>query len=125
MLPYCNSRVTSLCFPFVPHVHESRALRRHAAKLMGRGVLMLSRLSFRQLLLAAFLLIAALLSGTSVHALLTLERLAAHSRESARHAVQLTEDAQLLAERTVAMERSARQFLILDDPAFRTRYVEA
>ncbi|HEY4541897.1 MAG TPA: ATP-binding protein [Noviherbaspirillum sp.] len=84
-----------------------------------------SGLSFRQILLAAFLLIAVLLSGTSVHALLTLERLAAHSRETARDAVRLTENAQLLAERTVAMERSARQFLVLDDPAFRVRYAEA
>lgn len=92
---------------------------------MNKGVRILSRLSFRQLLLAAFLLITALLSGTSVHALLTLERLAAHSRESARDAVQLTENAQRLAERTVAMERSARQFMVLDDPAFRLRYVEA
>lgn len=86
---------------------------------------MLSRLSFRQLLLAAFLLIAALLSGTSLHALFTLERLAIHSRETARDAVRLTENAQRLAERTVAMERSARQFLVLDDPAFRERYLEA
>ena len=92
---------------------------------MNKGALLLSRFSFRQLLLAAFLLIAVLLSGTSVHALLTLERLAAHSRESARNAVQLTENAQRLAERTVAMERAARQFLVLDDPAFRKRYVEA
>jgi len=82
-------------------------------------------LSFRQLLLAAFLLIAALLSGTSVHALFTLERMSAHSRETAGQAVRLTEQAQRLAERTVAMERSARQFLVLDDTAFRDRYAEA
>src|SRR5450830_1753625 len=44
-------------------------------------------LSFRQLLLAAFLLIAALLSGTSVHALFTLERMSAHSRERAGRAI--------------------------------------
>jgi two-component system, NtrC family, sensor histidine kinase GlrK len=88
-------------------------------------MLILSRLSFRQFLLAAFLLIAALLSATSVHALLTLERLVTHSRESARDAVQLTENAQRLAERTVAMERSARQFMVLDDPVFRDRFSEA
>lgn len=82
-------------------------------------------MSFRQLLLAAFLLIAALLSGTSVHALFALERMATHSRETAVHAVRLTEDAQRLDERTVAMERSARQFLVLDDPAFRERFQEA
>ncbi|MFL9927050.1 ATP-binding protein [Herbaspirillum lusitanum] len=82
-------------------------------------------LSFRQLLLAAFLLIAALLSGTSVHALFTLDRMATHSRETARQAVQLTEEAQRLAERSVAMERSARQYLVLEDAAFRDRYIEA
>lgn len=82
-------------------------------------------LSFRQLLLAAFLLIAALLSGTSIHALFTLDRMARNSRETASQAVQLTEAAQRLAERTVAMERSARQYLVLDDDAFRDRFVEA
>ncbi|MEO6353149.1 MAG: ATP-binding protein [Burkholderiaceae bacterium] len=86
---------------------------------------MFSKLSFRQLLLAAFLMIVALLSATSVQALLTLERLAVHSRQTAQDAVQLTENAQRLAERTIAMERSARQFLVLNDPAFRTRYSEA
>jgi two-component system sensor histidine kinase GlrK len=82
-------------------------------------------LSFRQLLLAAFLLIAALLSGTSVHALFTLERMSVHSRETAGQAVRLTEAAQRLSERTVAMERSARQYLVLDDTSFRDRYAEA
>lgn len=86
---------------------------------------LLSRLSFRQLLLAAFLLIAALLGGTSVHALLTLEKLATHSRETAHEAVRLTFNTQRLAERAVAMERSARQFLVLNDPAFRERYLSA
>lgn len=82
-------------------------------------------LSFRQLLLAAFLLIAALLSGTSIHALFTLDRMARNSSETARQAVQLTEAAQRLAERTVAMERSARQYLVLDDPTFHDRFNEA
>ncbi|MDP3844756.1 MAG: ATP-binding protein [Oxalobacteraceae bacterium] len=81
--------------------------------------------SFRVLLLAAFLVIVALLGATSVQALLTLERLAGHSRQTAQDAVQLTENAQRLAERTLAMERSARQFLVLNDPAFRIRYNEA
>ncbi|MEO8598347.1 MAG: ATP-binding protein [bacterium] len=85
---------------------------------------MLSRLSFRQLLLTAFLLIVALLSATSVQALLTLERLARDGRQAAHDAVQLTEDAQRLAERTIAMERSARQFMVLNDPVFRDRYRE-
>jgi two-component system sensor histidine kinase GlrK len=64
---------------------------------------MLSKLSFRQLLLGVFLLIAVLLSAASLHALWTLDRLAAHSRDSGRHALALTEHTQQLAERSVAM----------------------
>ncbi|WP_343732374.1 HAMP domain-containing sensor histidine kinase [Duganella sp.] len=86
---------------------------------------MLSKLSFRQLLLGVFLLIAVLLSAASLHALWTLDRLAAHSRDSGRHALALTENTQQLAERSVAMTRSARQYMVLDDPAFRKRYADA
>src|SRR5450830_979185 len=86
---------------------------------------MLSKLSFRQLLLGVFLLIAVLLSAASLHALWTLDRLAAHSRDSGHHALALTENTQQLAERSVAMTRSARQYLVLDDPAFRKRYADA
>ncbi|MES2106461.1 MAG: ATP-binding protein [Pseudomonadota bacterium] len=86
---------------------------------------MLATLSFRQLLFAGFLFIAILLSGTSVHALLTLERLTKQSRAVAHQAVQLTEDSQRLAERTIAMERSARQYLVLDDSAFRDIFHDA
>ncbi len=85
---------------------------------------MLSKLSFRQLLLGVFLLIAVLLSAASLHALWTLDRLAAHSRDSGHHALALTENTQQLAERSVAMTRSARQYLVLDDPAFRKRYAD-
>ncbi|HEY4316983.1 MAG TPA: ATP-binding protein [Herbaspirillum sp.] len=85
----------------------------------------LSRCSFRQLLLVAFLLIAGLLVATSVRALFTLESVAAHSRQASRQAVAMTEHLQRLQERTVAMERAARQFLVLNDPIFRERYQEA
>ena len=81
--------------------------------------------SFRQWLLLAFLVIAALPTLTSVHALLLLERLAQQSRASASDAVLLTEDSQHLAEQTLAMERSARQYLILEDPVLRSRYHDA
>ncbi|MUI14916.1 HAMP domain-containing protein [Massilia dura] len=83
------------------------------------------KLSFRTLSLIAFLLIAALLSATSVLALLTLNRLAEDSRETGNNAIALTANAQRVAERSVAMERSARQFLVLDDPAFLERFSEA
>jgi len=104
---------------------KQAALQQPVSRSQAVRPVMLPGLSFRQLLLAAFLLIAALLSGTSVHALFTLERMSVHSRETAGRAVRLTEQAQRLAERTVVMERSARQYLVLDDPAFRDRYAEA
>jgi two-component system sensor histidine kinase GlrK len=85
----------------------------------------LSRCSFRQLLLVAFLLIAGLLVATSVRALFTLENVAAHSRQASRQAVDMTGHLQRLDERTAAMERAVRQFLVLDDPIFRQRYQEA
>jgi two-component system sensor histidine kinase GlrK len=86
---------------------------------------MFIKLSFRQLLLGIFLLIALLLSATSIQALVTLDQLTAESRAVGQHAVALTANVQRLAERSVAMERSARQFLVLDDPAFRDRYAAA
>ena len=92
------------------HAHSPHAHRR------------LRGLSFRQTLLVAFLVIAALLGGAAVQALLALEHVAQKSRDAARDAVRLTESAQRLAERTVAMERSARQFLVLDDGLLRDRY---
>ncbi|MFM2089122.1 MAG: hypothetical protein RLZZ237_3991, partial [Pseudomonadota bacterium] len=85
----------------------------------------MSRLSFRQLLFAAFILTAGILTATSVQALLTLEHLARLGRETAAQAITLTEQSQRLSERTLAMERSARQFLVLDDPVFRDRYASA
>jgi len=83
------------------------------------------RPSFRQLLFAAFLLIAGLLATASLGGLFTLERLMAQSRASTERAAQLTTDARLLAERSVAMERSARQYLVLDDPALLRGYEQA
>ena len=85
----------------------------------------MSRLSFRQLLFAAFILTTGILTATSVQALLTLEHLARLGRETAAQAIALTEQSQRLSERTLAMERSARQFLVLDDPVFRERFAAA
>ena len=65
------------------------------------------------------------MAATSVQALLTLEHLAQLGRETAAQAITLTEQSQRLSERTLAMERSARQFLVLDDPLFRERYASA
>lgn len=82
-------------------------------------------LSFRQCLLAAFLLIAAALGGAAAQAMLALEHVALQGREASQDAATLTAQGQRLAERTVAMERSARQFLVLDDAGLRERYEAA
>jgi len=73
------------------------------------------RASFRQLLVVAFLLVAALLAAASLHGLFTLERLIAQSRDGAERAVMATAAVQTLAERSVVMERAARQYLVLDE----------
>lgn len=81
-------------------------------------------MSVRHLLLLVFTLIVLPLSGTSIHALFTLERLVEDSREATYEAIRLTEDVQRLSGRTIAMERSARQYLILNDQTFETLYKE-
>lgn len=80
------------------------------------------RLSFRQLLLLAFMLIAGLLSAASLRSLFTLERLLQQSGEGARQAVAEAATAQLLHERSLAMERAARQFQVLGDGLLRQRF---
>ncbi|MDR7268080.1 two-component system sensor histidine kinase GlrK [Pelomonas saccharophila] len=82
-------------------------------------------LSFRQGLLAVFLLIAVALGGAAAQAMLALEHVALQGREASQDAAALTAQVQRLAERTVAMERSARQFLVLDDGALRERFQAA
>lgn len=77
------------------------------------------RPSFRQLLLLAFLLVAALLAAASLRGLFTLERLLAQSREGAARALTLSTAAERLGEQVIAMERAARQYLVLGDPALR------
>jgi two-component system sensor histidine kinase GlrK len=85
-------------------------------------MLSLDRFSFQQLLLVAFLLIAGLLSAASLRGLFTIEALITQSSQGARQAVSLSAAAQRLAERSVTMERAARQFLVLDDPVLRQRF---
>ena len=88
-------------------------------------MLSLDRFSFHQLLLVAFLLIAGLLSAASLRGLFTIEALITQSSEGAQRAVSLTAAAQRLSERSVTMERAARQFLVLDDPVLRQRFDDA
>jgi two-component system sensor histidine kinase GlrK len=80
------------------------------------------RLSFRQLLLVAFMLLGALLGGTALRAVVVLDRLMSQSSTAAAAALELNASAQSLAERTVDMERAARQSLILNDADLRRRF---
>ena len=70
----------------------------------------------------AFLLIAALLGASSLRALYTLESLTTQSRESAARALELSAAAQSLTERSVSMERSSRQAIVLEDRVLRDRF---
>jgi two-component system, NtrC family, sensor histidine kinase GlrK len=85
---------------------------------------MLQRFSFRQLLVIAFLLIAALLGAASLRALFTLEELTLQSRDNASRALELNGAAQSLSERSVSMERSSRQSVVLDDRVLRARFAD-
>ncbi|MBX3610687.1 MAG: two-component sensor histidine kinase [Hydrogenophaga sp.] len=84
-----------------------------------------SSLSFQQLLLIAFLLIGALLGAAAVRALFSLETLLGQSREGTAQAIALATAAQSLSERSLTMERAARQSLVLRDNQLRQRFTEA
>jgi len=81
-------------------------------------------ISFRQLLLVAFMLVGGLLGGTALRAVVILERLMAQSSTAAAAALELTASTQTLTERTLDMERAARQSLILNDGVLRRRFEE-
>lgn len=85
---------------------------------------LLQRFSFRQLLVIAFLLIAALLGAASLRALFTLEDLTLQSRDSAAHSLEVIGAAQSLSERSVSMERASRQSVVLDDRVLRGRFTK-
>jgi two-component system sensor histidine kinase GlrK len=90
--------------------------------LLKHSTRMLQRFSFRQLLVIAFLLIAALLGAASLRALFTLEDLSLQSRSNAARALELSSAVQSLAERSVSMERTSRQSVVLDDRVLRERF---
>ena len=83
---------------------------------------MLQKFSFRQLLVIAFLLIAALLGAASLRALFTLEELTLQSRDGASRSLELSRLAQSLSELSVSMERTSRQSVVLDDRVLRARF---
>ena len=78
--------------------------------------------SFRQYLLVAFLLIAAVLITASLQGLRVVEDFASRSRSAASDALRLSGVVQSLGERAVDMTRSARQFQILGDQAMAERF---
>lgn len=81
-------------------------------------------LSFRQLVLLAFLLLAAALMAVAMHGHTTLANVINQGRASDAIAVAFTADAQQIGERTVAMERGARQYLVFEDDALKTLFEE-
>ena len=97
----------------------------HAYPHRPDGLSNLLRLSFRQTLFAAFLLIAGLLAAASLGGLFTLERVMAQSRAATESASLLTVDARQLVDLRVAMERSARQYIVLDDPSLLRGFTQA
>lgn len=79
-------------------------------------------MSFRQWLLAAFLLVAILLGGAALRALFAIEDLMARDRASAALAFDLSTATQALARRSHAMERAVRQSLVLGDAELGHRF---
>lgn len=73
-------------------------------------------------MLLGFTVIVLLLGGVALHSWMVVESLVKQSRLSSDQAIQLTAAIQELAERSVDIERSARQYLVLDDPLFRQRF---
>jgi two-component system sensor histidine kinase GlrK len=78
---------------------------------------LLSKLSFQYWLLTAFLLIGLLLGGAALWSVLTVDRLMVQSQQRAQQSIDMSAAAQALAARSLDMERSARQSLVLADPA--------
>lgn len=87
--------------------------------------LALPRPSYRQLLVAAFVLVVGLMAASAVRGLFTLERLLAQSREGAETALRLSSASERLGEHALAMERAARQYLVLGDPALQRNFERA
>ena len=79
------------------------------------------RFSFRQSMSAGLLLIVALLGWAGAHGWFLLEQYAGQSRENAELAVQFSTTIQELAERTLDLERSARQYMVLKETSLLER----
>lgn len=79
-------------------------------------------LSFRSTLLLSFLLIAATLAAAAATGWLGVEAIARAIQDGNRKALALSAAARQLGERTVNLERSARQYLVLGEPALAARF---
>lgn len=77
------------------------------------------RLSFRQGMLLGFVVLVLLLGGAALQSWRVVEELVKQSRAGSEQAIQLTALIQELSQRTVDIERSARQYMVLDDLIFR------
>lgn len=79
-------------------------------------------LSFRSTLLFSFLLVAGTLAAAAASGWLGIEAIARTIQDGNRKALALSAAARQLGERTVDLERSARQYLVLGEPALATRF---
>lgn len=75
-------------------------------------------------MLSGFMLITLLLSWAALRSWLELEHFVEQSRRSSEQALQLSSSIRELAERTVDLERSSRQFIVLNDAALLERFDE-
>ncbi len=78
--------------------------------------------SFLKLLLVAFALVALPLIFALINTAASIDRLANHSQRAVYQAVQATQSSRRLAELLTAMERSARQMVILNDRSMLDTY---
>jgi two-component system, NtrC family, sensor histidine kinase GlrK len=90
-----------------------------------QALLAMPRPSFRQLLLAAFVVMALLLGGVALRGQWALEALLEKSRAEAARSLNLTAQAERLGELSQGMERSARQYLVLGDTSLRSAFQRA
>ncbi|MBP7615090.1 MAG: HAMP domain-containing protein, partial [Steroidobacteraceae bacterium] len=80
------------------------------------------RPSFRSTLVASFLLVAGTLAAAAASGWLGLEAIARAIQDDNHDALVLSAAARELGERTVSLERSARQFIVLGNPALAERF---
>ncbi len=85
----------------------------------------LPRPSFRQLLLVGFLLVAGLLGALVLRGQVVLEGLLERSGAGAQRAIAINGHAERLGDAAIAMERAARQYVVLGDRTLRQTHDRA